>query len=83
MSVVLKYYGKRGEILKKTLIVSIIIVILVLIFACSDSSSSSSNSKCTICGKNATHTFQGYGYCNKHYQNAVKWAIDNVAERDN
>ena len=41
----------------------------------------SSSSRCTICGKAATHTFQGSGYCDRHYNDAVAWAIDNVAEK--
>ena len=39
----------------------------------------SSTSKCTICKKTATHTFQGSGYCNSHYEDAVNWAFDHVA----
>lgn len=46
------------------------------------SNSSNSSSKCTICGQKATNTFQGSGYCSKHYSDAVKWAINNVAEKD-
>ncbi|MBS5575214.1 MAG: hypothetical protein ACLR8U_13250 [Oscillospiraceae bacterium] len=45
------------------------------------SSRGSSSSRCTICGKAATHTFQGSGYCDRHYNDAVTWAIDNVAEK--
>ncbi|MBE6754432.1 MAG: hypothetical protein E7559_08830 [Ruminococcaceae bacterium] len=39
-----------------------------------------SNDRCTICGKEATHQFQGSGYCTKHYNDAVSWAIDNVSD---
>lgn len=46
------------------------------------SSESKTSSKCTICGQKATNTFQGSGYCSKHYSDAVKWAINNVAEKD-
>ena len=35
-------------------------------------------SKCTICGKKATHTYQGSGYCDTHYLDAVKWSIDHT-----
>ena len=34
-------------------------------------------SGCTICGKSTSHTFQGSNYCTTHYNDAVKWAIDN------
>ncbi len=48
--------------------------------SCSCGSSSysggGSTSKCTICRKPATHVFQGSGYCDQHYQDAVNWAID-------
>lgn len=37
----------------------------------------SSGGGCVICGKSASHTFQGSSYCSQHYNNAVKWAIDN------
>lgn len=34
---------------------------------------------CTICGKTASHTFQGSKYCSTHYINAVKWAFEHVS----
>lgn len=37
----------------------------------------SSGSGCTICGEDATQTFQGSRYCTKHYNDAVSWAINN------
>lgn len=40
------------------------------------------SSRCTICGEEATHTFQSYGYCGRHYKDAVNWAIDNVAKKN-
>lgn len=39
---------------------------------------SKSTSKCTICRKTATHTFQGSGYCDAHYKDAIIWAMDHV-----
>ena len=37
---------------------------------------------CTICGESASQSFQGSDYCEKHYVEAIKWAIDNVADED-
>ena len=67
----------------------IFVVALMLFFAliggCGGGSSGSggsgsggSTNKCTICGKAATHTFQGSGYCTNHYKDAIAWAMDNV-----
>lgn len=47
---------------------------IVLCFALSACGGSKSTSKCTICKKTATHTFQGSGYCDAHYKDAVSWA---------
>lgn len=44
----------------------------------STNNSLGSTNKCTICGKAATQKFQGYGYCTKHYKDAIVWAMDNV-----
>ena len=41
---------------------------------------SSSGSRCDICRKPATHSFQGYGYCDEHYQDAIKWAFEHTKE---
>lgn len=57
-------------------VVVITAVFVVLLISCSIDRPRDIN-ECTICGKTATHTFQGSGYCNKHYDNAIKWAIDN------
>ena len=64
----------------------IFVVALMLFFALIDgcgggsggSGSGGSTNKCTICGKAATNTFQGSGYCTKHYKDAIVWAMDNV-----
>lgn len=37
-------------------------------------------SKCTICGKPSTHTFQESPYCDKHYEDAVKWVFEQHAD---
>lgn len=66
--------------MKKFLTIVVVLLAIVFLFSmCSDGSSSSNKSKCAICGKTATHTFQGSGYCNTHYNKAVKWAINNVS----
>ena len=54
-------------------------ILMVILSMCSNGTEryGKGSGKCNICGKSATHTFQGYGYCNKHYDGAVKWAIDN------
>ena len=51
---------------------------IVLCFALSACGGSKSTSKCTICKKTATHTFQGSGYCDAHYKDAIVWAMDHV-----
>ena len=58
------------------------VVLTLLLVGLSSGGSSSKGSGCTICGKKATHSFQGSGYCDRHYNDAVKWAIDNVAEKN-
>lgn len=64
---------------KGTLALILLILVAVMGFSkCGwgGGSGSGNTSKCTICGKSATHTFQGDGYCDTHYNDAVKWAID-------
>jgi hypothetical protein len=75
--------SKKGGSGGKIAVMIAVILCIVLCFAsCGGSSSSSSKSgstrTCTICGKTATHTFQGSGYCTKHYNDAVNWAMDHV-----
>ena len=57
----------------KRIIVILLFVFQLFMVGCGPSSSGTS--KCTICGKPATHTFQGSGYCNTHYNDAVNWAL--------
>lgn len=61
-------------------IVATIIITLIAVggIGSGGNSSNTSISECVICGKNATHKFQNSSYCTKHYNDAVKWAIDNV-----
>ena len=67
------------------ILTGIFIAFLAVLFGSiiADGSPSKKNYKaCTICSEKATNTFQGSNYCEKHYENAVKWAIDNVAGQD-
>lgn len=69
--------------MKKWLSLILAAVMMFSMCACdSGSSSKSSTSKCTICKKTATHTFQGSGYCTEHYKDAIGWAADNVWNDD-
>lgn len=60
--------------MKRLLSLLLILVLAFLLYACD-----SGTSRCTICQKTATHTFQGSGYCDKHYQDAIIWAFDHVS----
>ena len=51
---------------------------VVLCFGLSACGGSKSTNRCTICGKTATHAFQGSGYCDTHYKDAVSWAMDHT-----
>ncbi len=64
-----------NKVILKGLIASNIVLLLA---GCS---SSSRTSKCTICGKSASHTYQGSGYCNEHYKDAIVWSIKNVDKK--
>ena len=66
-------------------ILSIIVVTMVasvIGLALDADSHKSDRGKCTICGEKATNTFQNSEYCAEHYEKAVKWAIDDVADKD-
>ena len=71
---------------KAEMIIIVVLDAVILLFAslggCGGGSGGSrsggSTNKCTICGQAATHTFQGPGYCTKHYKDAIIWAMDNV-----
>lgn len=61
-----------------TLIMAVVIIIITLLFVqCSGGGKSYDNdpNHCTICRKTATHIFQGSGYCDEHYIDAVSWAV--------
>lgn len=59
-------------------VLSSIILCIILIFI--SSLNSSPGNRCDICREPATHTFQGYGYCDEHYQDAIKWAFEHTKE---
>ena len=61
-------------------VIALLLVIALCLGLCACGGGSSGN-KCTICKKTATHKFQGSGYCDSHYNDAVKWAIDNVSKK--
>jgi len=68
---------------KVCLWVLIAIFALIILIPLCGSNSSSGTSKCTICGKKADTTFQGSGYCTKHYKDAVIWSAEKAWEKDN
>lgn len=68
------------KIFKATSIITIICALITIIFILTFLPKSSSGSRCDICRKPATHTFQGYGYCDEHYQNAIIWAFEHTKE---
>lgn len=64
------------------IIFAVALVIFIAAKSCSSDGSSSSggsSNRCTICNSSATNTFQGSGYCDKHYKDAINWALDNVS----
>lgn len=61
--------------MKKIAVLAVAIIIILSMAACGGGSS---RNKCTICGKTATHTFQGSGYCSTHYSDAVAWAMNHT-----
>ena len=67
--------GGTGGVI--ALIVVIIIFIAIGLASCGDSSGHApgygNTSKCTICGKPATHSTGNYGYCDKHWQDAINY----------
>ena len=68
-----------GSALFAVIFIAIVLIIVISLFNGSGSGSGrygKGSGKCNICGKTATHTFQGYGYCDTHYENAVNYAIN-------
>lgn len=60
----------------KSIVILIVAVVLLLacISSCTDDGHApgyGNTSKCTICGKTATHKTSNYGYCDKHWKDAI------------
>ncbi len=57
------------------LIAVLIIFVVIGMSSCGGSSGHApgygNTSKCTICGKTATHHTSNYGYCDKHWKDAT------------
>lgn len=66
---------KATEGMLKTIVVIIAAALLLSIAIGSCSSGGGGTSTCTICGQKATHVFQGSGYCDTHYKDAIAWAM--------
>ena len=75
-----KWESMNGGV--RLLIIIIFVVVLSLLLVGTQNAihggGGGSTHKCTICRKAATHEFQGYYYCNEHYQDAILWAGDDV-----
>ena len=59
------------------MIVVVIIFVVMAFISCGSNSGHApgygNTSKCTICGKSATHSTGNYGYCDKHWQDAINY----------
>ena len=65
----------KNKLIPVLVILAIAVAILIGINAFGNSSNGGNTDTCTICGKKATHTFQGSGYCDNHYEDAINWAL--------
>lgn len=65
----------KNKLIPVLVIIAIAVAILIGINAFGNSSNGGNTDTCTICGKRATHTFQGSGYCDNHYEDAINWAL--------
>lgn len=67
-----KSSGQGGKIAE---VVVIILFVVIGMASCGDNSGHApgygDTSKCTICGKPATHHTSSYGYCDKHWEDAT------------
>ncbi len=62
--------------MKKSSIIVIIIIILMIFLSfignsCGNAPGYGNTSKCTICGRTATHKTSNYGFCDNHWKNAI------------
>ena len=65
----------KNKLIPVLVIIAIAVAILIGINGFGNSSYGGNTDTCTICGKRATHTFQGSGYCDNHYEDAINWAL--------
>lgn len=60
----------------KVFIIAVVMLIVIGMCSCGSNSEHApgygSTSKCTICGKTATHHSTNYGFCNKHWEDATR-----------
>lgn len=58
-------------------IIVLVIAIIIGLASCGGSDGHApgygNTSKCTICGKPATHHSTNYGYCDKHWKDAINY----------
>lgn len=63
--------------MKKSKLICVIVLLVIMLsvlVGCSDDGHApgyGNTNKCTICGKNATHKTSNYGFCDKHWKNAI------------
>ncbi len=56
----------------KFVLIAMLVVGIMCMSACSRHAPGYGNtSKCTICGKPATHSTENYGYCDEHWKDAT------------
>lgn len=62
---------------KLPLFILVFVLLCLLLSMCGGSGGHApgygNTSKCTICGKPATHHSANYGYCDKHWKDAVNY----------
>lgn len=62
--------------MKKAALILCLLLTLVLVYACSSNGHApgyGTTSKCTICNKPATHRSTNYGFCDRHWQDAMNY----------
>lgn len=64
----------KANAIKHMILVMLIIVMAISVIGCTNGHAPGygNTSKCTICGKTATHKTSNYGYCDKHWADATQ-----------
>ena len=62
-------------------IFALILCTCIIIALTATGGSQNNKNKCTICGDEASYTFQGSRYCGEHYRNAVQWVADKANDK--